>query len=175
MGVWGRLLHKENNMLSDLKQESTQHLRRLKRKKIDNKDLSDVFGSLTESFTVQKKKNLIKKSSCKSRKAKHRQRQYIKRIPKKYKIYIKSGFWRTRKNNFWQVHGKKCAICKSSKKVDLHHMVYKNYGVEKDEDLMPLCREHHEAFHTVNVTKADMKQATLDFCQEEIYRINNKS
>lgn len=70
-----------------------------------------------------------------------------RRIPKKYKVYIKSKFWEKRKNKYFREHGRYCDICKSSYQTSVHHLHYKNFGYEKDEDLVSLCWFHHEDFH----------------------------
>jgi O-glycosyl hydrolase len=47
--------------------------------------------------------------------------------------------------------------------VDLHHKVYGNYGKERDEDLVPLCKKHHSAFHDQHGVQRNMTGNTTAF------------
>lgn len=160
MGVWGRLLHKENNM---------NYLDVNENKRLEIKAL--IMANKYLKKKKPKPPKIGKKASKNRKKKERKEREYKRRIPKKYKIYIKSGFWKNRKNNFWQTYGRKCVICKTSKRVDLHHMLYENYGFEKDEDLMALCREHHLAFHSNYPLQKDMRKDTIEFMQEETIKL----
>lgn len=83
-----------------------------------------------------------------------------------YSKYINSDTWREIKNSYYQKFPRKCAACQSSKKIHLHHMVYGNFGDEKEEDLIPLCEPHHAEYHKKNGTKRNMKRTTLAFIEE---------
>ena len=43
-----------------------------------------------------------------------------------------------------------CERCGKQKVVDIHHVTYKNLGLEKLSDLVGLCRECHEEKHNKN-------------------------
>lgn len=88
-------------------------------------------------------------------------------IPKKYKKYIKSGFWKQRKKHFYQRNKKQCQACDSIKNVDLHHLLYKEYGNEKDEHLVALCRDCHQEFHDIYGVKMDLIKDTNEFIIEK--------
>jgi hypothetical protein len=81
-----------------------------------------------------------------------------------YREYITSWLWTKRKEAYYAKHAKECAICKSPH-VDLNHIYYGNYGFERDEDLIPLCRPHHEALHRKIGVQKDMRYATADFIE----------
>jgi hypothetical protein len=81
-----------------------------------------------------------------------------------YREYIASWQWTKRKEAYYAKHSKECAICKSFR-VDLNHIYYGNYGFEKDEDLVPLCRTHHDALHRKIGVHKDMRYATADFIE----------
>ena len=49
-----------------------------------------------------------------------------------------------------------CAVCdapwadsETGRTLDLHHRAYDNVGAEAFEDLIPMCRDHHEQLHRV--------------------------
>lgn len=82
-----------------------------------------------------------------------------------YREYISGRHWVARKDSFFKNHEKKCALCRSTFRVELNHIYYENFGFEKDEDLIPLCREHHEALHRHIGVSKDMRYATADFIE----------
>lgn len=96
-------------------------------------------------------------------------RKYENRVPKQYKVYIKSIWWTRRKNRYYRDNGKRCEICKSARFIDLHHKVYKNYGFEKDSDLIPLCRDHHEGFHVEYGVKGNMRAQTDEYVMSALF------
>lgn len=64
-----------------------------------------------------------------------------------YQSYIVSDTWReVRRRYFASKMPKGCQGCGASA-VDLHHRSYTNLGAEKLHDLVPVCRECHEAIH----------------------------
>jgi len=71
------------------------------------------------------------------------------RLPKwEYNDYIKSSAWRAKKRKYRASKlPQNCLVC-NSKKVDLHHRTYKRLGNEWLNDLVPLCREHHQEAHS---------------------------
>ena len=71
----------------------------------------------------------------------------------KYKEYIKSAEWRQRRERYYLTHMKECRACKSTYRVSLHHLSYRNVGKEKDEELVPLCWQCHEEYHEKYGTK----------------------
>jgi hypothetical protein len=81
-----------------------------------------------------------------------------------YRAYIASRHWTTRKEAYYATRPRECAICESPR-VDLNHKYYGNYGFEKDEDLVPLCRVHHEALHREIGVHKDMRYATEDYIE----------
>lgn len=108
-----------------------------------------------------------KKQKRKERLSKKREKRKHKRIPTQYKVYIVSKHWTQRKNKYYQKHKRRCEICHSTKHIALHHMIYKNYGFESDDSLIPLCKEHHSDFHENYPVKANMKCQTLEYILEK--------
>lgn len=76
--------------------------------------------------------------------------------------YMRSDAWKARRRH-WHAEqerrtGKRsqCEVCFTERKLDLHHLDYSGVirladntwnSLEKHEDLVPLCRRHHEAVH----------------------------
>lgn len=46
-----------------------------------------------------------------------------------------------------EIDGYRCALCNRGASLQVHHRTYENYGNEKVEDLLTLCRRCHLAFH----------------------------
>jgi hypothetical protein len=64
-----------------------------------------------------------------------------------YTAYINSPTWRQKRTEYFSARPRRCAVCGATK-VDLHHMRYRwPLGSETLDDLIPLCREHHERVH----------------------------
>ena len=70
-----------------------------------------------------------------------------------YAQYMDSAAWRIRRSN-WIAHeeyvtGKPvcCAVCADEEWDDLHHLSYDRLGDERHEDLVALCRVHHDELH----------------------------
>lgn len=64
-----------------------------------------------------------------------------------YREYLKSDHWRGVKDHYRQTRmPQTCVVCRDPN-IDLHHRSYKRLGVERMDDLVPLCRDHHEAAH----------------------------
>lgn len=83
----------------------------------------------------------------------------------KYNAYLKSGAWQKRRRTYFAAvrasgFEPACQVCQKMLKdlgsLDLHHVSYDGVvklpdgrfqSREADRDLVPLCREHHEAIH----------------------------
>ncbi len=74
-----------------------------------------------------------------------------------YEVYIKSPLWTSRKNKLFQDRGKFCNKCESVERVSVHHLRYnqKEFGKEKDTDLVALCWKCHHRFHEIYGVKKD--------------------
>lgn len=59
--------------------------------------------------------------------------------------------WFIRKAEYYQRHPRQCAACGSVVRIHLHHIRYSaGIGREPDDDLVPLCEDHHNEVHRVN-------------------------
>lgn len=64
-----------------------------------------------------------------------------------YRQYLNGPEWaetKTRYRNSGKLQS--CLVCRAPN-VDLHHRTYKRLGQESLNDLVALCREHHERLH----------------------------
>ncbi len=64
-----------------------------------------------------------------------------------YRAYLGSKKWKRKRRRYFSRHHRACAACGSEVAVTLHHMTYERFGDERDEDLLPLCRMHHDLLH----------------------------
>lgn len=119
--------------------------------KIDNLKSKKIDG---KEYKKWKKLHKKKKRGKKLKRVK---------IPVKYNEYIKSIFWNERKIRYYQIHKRVCQACLSTKNIDLHHIVYGNFGNEKDEYLVCLCRDCHEEYHETYKIKGNMFKETNEF------------
>jgi hypothetical protein len=60
---------------------------------------------------------------------------------------MNSPKWRRRREQYFALHDKICAACKSEENIHLHHLNYDNFGAEEDIDLLPLCQKCHNGVH----------------------------
>lgn len=64
-----------------------------------------------------------------------------------YADYLKTEYWKTRRQRALQKALFACQLCKCTECLDVHHNTYERIGGELDSDLIVLCRECHELFH----------------------------
>lgn len=84
-----------------------------------------------------------------------------------YYAYINSKEWEAKKKDYYSRHFKICAICSSIKRINLHHATYREFGKEKDEDLVPLCSGCHSELHRTR-GKEKLKEHTFSFIEDSI-------
>lgn len=113
--------------------------------------------------------NNLKKPK-KERRKERKQRLYQNRIPKQYKVYIKSIWWTKRKNRFYKENKRECLLCKSTKHCNIHHIAYRNseFGNEIDSDLVCLCQPCHEEYHASYGTQGNMHDSFAEFCASKV-------
>jgi hypothetical protein len=64
-----------------------------------------------------------------------------------YSEYLDSDHWKRVKEQYRALKlPQECLVC-FSPNVDLHHKTYKRLGAERTQDLIPLCRHHHDELH----------------------------
>jgi 5-methylcytosine-specific restriction endonuclease McrA len=71
-----------------------------------------------------------------------------------YGHYLNSVHWKDKKSKFYS-SGRffgACAVCVSTKDLEVHHRTYERVGNEPVSDLVCLCRKCHEKFHSKKKT-----------------------
>lgn len=125
---------------------------------LDQPLISEILETENQRRLESKANRLLR--SKKTRRAKRK--KHKQKIPvMSYRTYMKSKYWRKRKEKYFSKHGKQCAVCGKRQGVTLHHKRYDSkYGEEPDSHLAPLCQKHHHEFHENHKTKKDMAKAT---------------
>lgn len=99
----------------------------------------------------------------------------IRTIPKlEWERYIASPVWHRRRQRYYETHERRCAVCGTAERVELHHLAYDRIGGnEPDADLMPLCQRHHANVHEFyqKVRIYDLRAATHRFVAEAHVRL----
>jgi hypothetical protein len=75
-----------------------------------------------------------------------------------YHEYLKSPEWKAFRKRVFEHYGKKCAECKRTKHLHIHHKTYENVFNEKLEDVIVLCEIHHAKIHGINIVKPKEKK-----------------
>ncbi len=86
-----------------------------------------------------------------------------------YRDFIKSDFWRIQKEVWYSQHKKRCARCKTTKYINLHHKRYpKNnrYLGLSDNDFTALCRGCHFKYHKQYGVQQYMQTTTNRFIRK---------
>lgn len=90
--------------------------------------------------------------------------------PVNYYEYIQSYLWKVIAERTKQVRGYRCQLCNISGYVttlNVHHNTYERLGHEKDSDLLVLCADCHEIFHTYKKPQANK----IELSEEEIRKV----
>jgi len=90
-----------------------------------------------------------------------------------YFDYIKSPLWIERKRRYYKTHPRKCAACGVNRNIQLHHMIYGNFGKEPDRHLVTLCKKCHSDFHRIYLVHRDMLAETKQFIETRQNTIRN--
>lgn len=64
-----------------------------------------------------------------------------------YREYLKTDWWKTRRERALQLAGHRCQVCNSAQGPNVHHRTYERLGHERDADLLVLCESCHKLFH----------------------------
>lgn len=127
---------------------------------------------MANKYSSKKSTKMMKRWKLKHLESKKKVSKKVKPFPIKYKVYIKSQLWKVRRDSYFEKYPKVCSVCFTTKNIHLHHKLYENYGKEEDYTLVPLCKKHHEKFHTeFGVTKRNMILATEEFIRNERRRV----
>jgi hypothetical protein len=91
----------------------------------------------------------------------------------KYKEYLLSNEWKEFRKKALEHHGKKCSKCDRTKNLQIHHLHYRNIFHEQLEDVIVLCRKHHEQEHGIyDPIKPTIKQKVKKSKRKKQKKIN---
>lgn len=65
-----------------------------------------------------------------------------------YRDYLETTHWRETRARAIERAGHKCQVCGARESLDAHHNDYSRLGGELMTDLVVLCRDCHDVFHT---------------------------
>jgi hypothetical protein len=66
----------------------------------------------------------------------------------RYFAYINSPAWRGRRERYFEaIGGRRCELCGATEGVEVHHHTYVRLGRELDDDLLAVCKPHHDEIH----------------------------
>jgi hypothetical protein len=91
-----------------------------------------------------------------------------------YRRYIRSAKWFAFRKSYFEVVPEECVICGSKEHVNLHHRTYERLGHERFEDVVPLCRAHHDRLHKVFKEKYGDSSVTLSQFTEKYIQTYKK-
>ena len=67
--------------------------------------------------------------------------------PTNYRDYLHSFAWKHKREKALRRAGRRCQVCNSPSRLELHHRDYSNLFHERNEDLIVLCHTCHAMFH----------------------------
>ena len=74
-------------------------------------------------------------------------KEYVKKH-KSYKDYLHSDVWRGKREKKLKEVDDRCQLCYSPDKLQVHHRTYDRIFNERLGDLIVLCKDCHETFHS---------------------------
>jgi len=75
----------------------------------------------------------------------------IKRLHKtQYALYLRSPEWQHKRQLVLNRDGRKCQVCESREKLEVHHLTYARKYNESLYDLVTLCETCHEIAHLIS-------------------------
>ena len=82
-----------------------------------------------------------------------------------YNEYLRSNHWKETRKRALERAGNQCSICRSTKRLNVHHNNYDRLGKELDTDLTVLCEKCHDLFYREGkLSKPDAIDATNVTC-----------
>lgn len=152
-----------------ISREIKESLKSFKSKKLKNLNpnlnIYTTFNGKKIKINSKHKKLKLEKFRKEKKIRLNQSKRVYKRCPRDYKVYIASHWWEERKNRYYKTHRKICLACGSTEYVALHHMIYSDYGNEKDEYLSPLCSHCHQELHTKYGVKQNLILETNKFIE----------
>ena len=101
-----------------------------------------------------------------------------KEMGDKYKDYMQSDEWKKKRMQRILLDGGKCVCCgckgtpPSYSDLDVHHKTYERFGREDVEnDLVSLCREHHDFLHWILPFIKEESEAEKTILRDTLYKV----
>lgn len=76
--------------------------------------------------------------------------------------YYRSEHWKKVRSQAFEYYGRKCAICGTTQRLQVHHLIYKRNGrsvlgrEDIQKDLVVLCKKHHpKGYYSLRTIKRD--------------------
>lgn len=136
--------------------------------------LDDDLGILPTRETVKKKRGATKekwgnlhKRGRRMEKKKLRTGLKVAQNKLTYIGFMDSDEWKLRREQYFSRHKRQCRICDTTKNIQLHHLTYERVAREKDDDLVPLCYFHHQAYHNLYGVKKSLRKTSVAFIRSE--------
>lgn len=79
-----------------------------------------------------------------------------------YYSYILSNDWQLKKEKRKELDNYKCYWCKSTDRLEVHHITYERLGNENLGDIVTLCKKCHEALHERQIQNSKYKRMKSD-------------
>ena len=115
-----------------------------------------------ETDWIRKRATALRKQGKLRAKYKSKARKPIEKSPQWYLDYLETDHWKTFREyilGFWDY---RCCLCRSDKKVEVHHNNYDRLGNEKINDCVALCSKCHRKFHS-SMAKKEKQEETGRF------------
>lgn len=110
-------------------------------------DLSYYFDAIIKQFgddNVKISEKIVTKTACVFDDLYN---EYLKKINKmSYECYLNTKHWKHFREEAIK-YFRKCCLCSSQYKLNVHHNNYDNLGMETFNDVAVLCGECHSKFH----------------------------
>lgn len=85
-----------------------------------------------------------------------------------YEKYISSPAWAAKRKEYWASAGRSCKVtnCGSTEELHVHHHTYVRLGNERLDDLVGLCKVHHDEVHARH--DATLRKTSLTTITEQV-------
>lgn len=73
-------------------------------------------------------------------------REYVPQVLS-YAEYLRSPAWKSKRDEAIEHADRRCQLCNSDERLNVHHRTYERLGSELPTDLIVLCKDCHAKFH----------------------------
>ena len=73
-----------------------------------------------------------------------------------YDAYLNGVAWKAKRGAAFGRWGRRCYLCGSVSRLEMHHVTYSRFGFESVNDLRPLCRRcHRKGAYSISAIERD--------------------